>query len=189
MYQGGINKEVILHYIHNTALPFHLTADNIIYLHSLGVPEEITRTLIERDGQLQQQAMMAMQQQQPPPGYGQQPPPGYGQQPPPGYGQQPPPGYADQQGQQSVVTPDSPAPPVAPYAYDYGAPYYDYAYPYYWPPVVVGGLGWGWGGRYYGGWGRGFGGFRGGVGAFHGGGGFRGGGGFHGGGGGGGGHR
>jgi uncharacterized membrane protein YgcG len=180
MYQGGINKDVILHYIHNTTLPFHVTADNIIYLHGLGMPEEIVRTLIERDGQLQQQAMRAYQQQGPPPGYGQQPPAGYDQQPPPGYGQQPPPGDQSQ-----VVTPTTPAPVVtAPYVYDYGAPYYDYAYPYYyygyWPAVGWGwgwgGRGWGWGGHYGGGWGRG------GVGGFRGGGGFHGGGG-HGGGG------
>jgi hypothetical protein len=186
MYQGGINKEVILHYIQNTILPFHMTADNIIHLQSLGMPEEIIKTLIQRDGQLQQQAMTAYRQQ-PPNGYGQQPPPGYGQQPPPGYGQ-PPPMQSD-----AVVMPTSPPPPVA-YPVDYSAyPYdYGYAYPYYgyygYPYLGFGWGGWGWGGR-YGGFRGGVGGFRGGVGGFRGGfggGGFRAGvgGGGHGGGGG-----
>jgi hypothetical protein len=177
MYQGGISKDVILNYIANTALPFHLTADNIIYLQHLGVPQDITKALLQRDGQMQQQAALAYQQQMPPPGAGQPPPPAV---------QQP----------EAVVTPTSP-PPVVTYpapeypAYSYASPYpyYDYAYPYYyWPPVVVGGFGWGWGwgGYYHGGWGRGGygGGFRGGGGGFRGGGcGFHGGGGgFHGGG-------
>src|SRR5580658_9552231 len=52
MYQGGISKDVIVNYINNTVLPFHLTADNIIYLQSAGVPQEITKALILRDGQL-----------------------------------------------------------------------------------------------------------------------------------------
>ena len=64
MYQGGISKDVIINYINNTALPYHLTADGIIHLQSLGVPQEITRTIIQRDGQLQQQAAQQYYQQQ-----------------------------------------------------------------------------------------------------------------------------
>jgi hypothetical protein len=166
MFQGGISKDVILHYIENSSLPFHLTADDIIHLHTMGVPEEVTKALLQRDGQLQQQSMayqqqMSLQQTQPPP-------------------QQPPPGYepAAAVPPQVVVTPSTPAPVVA-YP-DYSVyPYYGYGYPYYWPSVVVGGFGWGWGGRYYhGGFYHG-GGFHGAVGGFHGGG-FHGGG-FHGG--------
>jgi hypothetical protein len=168
MYQGGINKDVIENYIANTSLPFHLSADNIIYLQNLGMPQEITKALLQRDSQMQQQSAMAYQQQQ--------------QQPPPQM--MPPPN-------QAVAVPSSPPPPVtyasADYSAGYPAPYYDYGYPYYgyyggyWPPVVIGG-GWGWGG-----WRGGYGGYRGGgYGGFHGGyGGFRAGGfgGFHGGGG------
>jgi len=189
MYQGGINKDVIINYIDNTALAYHLSADGIIYLQSLGVPQEITKAMILRDGQLQRQAMQQQQQY-----YAQQqmPPPGAV---PNGYG------YGAGQPPQEVATPSTPPPDVTVIGssdypvYDTGYPYYGYyGYPYgYWPPVAIGGWGWGrgWG---YGGFRGGFGGFHGGVGGFHGGvGGFHGavgGGGFHGGGGhGGGGHR
>ena len=179
MYQGGINKDIIVNYINSTALPYSLNADGIIYLQTLGMPQEITKAVILRDGQLQQQQQRANQQ------YYQQ------QQPMPGampalYGAvatQPP---------MQVVTPTTPAPAVTVVGsnypvYDYGYPYYAYGGPcYYGPSVIIGGWGWGWG------WGHG--GFRGGFGGFRGGGGFGGfhsGGGFHGGfgGGHGGGHR
>jgi uncharacterized membrane protein YgcG len=170
MYQGGINKEVIVNYINSTALPYHLTADGIIYLQTLGVPQEITKAMILRDGQLQQQQQMAMQQmyqQQAMQASAQgQPPPQYGAAPAPG--QTPPP---------DVAAPSTPPPSVTvigsdpPVYYDYGYPYYGYAWPYYYGGPYFGG-GWGWGGR-------GWGGYRGG-GGFHGGGGFGGG---HGGGG------
>src|ERR1700679_4277470 len=32
MYQAGISKDVLVGYIENTVLPFHLNADGIIYL-------------------------------------------------------------------------------------------------------------------------------------------------------------
>ncbi len=123
MYQGGISKDVIINYINNTALPYHLTADGIIHLQSLGVPQEITRTIIQRDGQLQQQAAQQYYQQQAiaaaaagaqngaataMPG---QPMPG-----------QPPP---DQSAQ--VVTPTTPPPSVSYIGSDYP---YTYPYPY-----------------------------------------------------------
>jgi hypothetical protein len=201
MYQGGINKDVIINYIDNTALAYHLSADGIIYLHNMGMPQEITKAMILRDGQLQQQGMRpppypqnyAQQQPMPPPGAG---PNGYG------YAGQPPP---------DVASPSTPPPDVTVVGSDY--PVYDAAYPYYgyygypyygyygWPGYV-GGWGWGrgWGGGFRGGFHGGVGGFHGGVGGFHGGGGFGGGhgavgghgGGGHGGGGhggGGGGHR
>ena len=68
MYQGGINKDVIVNYINSTSLPYHLSADGIIYLQTLGVPQEITKAMIQRDGQLQQQqaAQQYYQQQQMP---------------------------------------------------------------------------------------------------------------------------
>jgi uncharacterized membrane protein YgcG len=193
MYQGGISKDIIINYINSTALPYHLTADQIIYMQTLGMPQEITKAMILRDGQLQQQGM----HQPYPQNYPQQPmPPPSG--PPNGYG------YGAGQPPPQVAAPSTPPPDVTVVGSDYpvydaGYPYYgDYGWPYYgyygWPGYV-GGWGWGrgWGG--YGGFRGGFGGFRGGVGGFHGGvGGFHGavgGGGFHGGGGGhgGGGHR
>src|SRR5271157_3495290 len=56
MYQGGISKDVLVSYIENTVLPFHLNADGIIYLQHLGMPQEVTAALIRRDGELQKQA-------------------------------------------------------------------------------------------------------------------------------------
>jgi hypothetical protein len=179
MYQGGIGKDVIINYVNNAVLPFHLTADNIIYLQSLGVPQEITKAVIVRDGQLQQQATMYAQQM--------------AMSPANQMGAAPPPTQ-----EAPVATPSTPPPDIG-YPYDYSAagyPYYYGGYPYY-----VGG---GWWPGWYGGWGYrggygfrgGFGGGRGGFGGFHGGPAIRGGGGFgggHGGGGfgghGGGGHR
>jgi hypothetical protein len=161
MYQGGINKDIITDYIKNSALSYRLDADAIIYLQTLGLPQEITRAMLQRDGQLQQQQQAYRQS------YQQQPMPApYGAAPP----QQPMP----------VVTPATPAPAVPVIGsdypdYGYGYPYY--STPYYWPPVVIGGWGWG-----FGGFRGGFGGFRGGFGGFRGGGfgGFHGGfGGFH----------
>jgi hypothetical protein len=187
LYQSGINKDVIINYIDSNAQGYHLSADGIIYLQNLGMPQEITKAMILRDGQLQQeQARQQYYPQQPMP-----PPPAA----PNGYGYgaaQPPP--------QVVATPATPAPDVTVIGSDYpdysvydtGYPYYYYdGWPYYYGPGYVGGWGWGrgWGrgGGFRGGFGGfhgGFGGFHGGVGGFHGGGG----GGFHGGVGGGGGH-
>jgi len=157
MYQGGINKDVLVGYIENTVLPFHLNADGIIYLKQLGMPQEVTSALIRRDGELQKQADAAYQQQS----------------------------LAYQQQQQAtaaapannqvvagntappVVMPSTPPPVVYPYpdvaaappvVYpDYGVyPYYGYPY-YYGPNVIIGGgWGWGWGPGGWGwGWGRG----------------------------------
>jgi hypothetical protein len=173
MYQSGINKDVIVNYINIATLPYHLNADGIIHLQSLGIPQEITQAMLQHDGQLQQQRAMPQYYQQP----------------------QAVAPYGAVAAQAPVVLPTTPAPAVTvigdsdyPY-YDYGSPYF---YGYGWPYYGIGG-GWGWGGW---GWRRGgYGGFRGGHGGFRGGGGFggfRGGGGmggFHGGGGfGGGGH-
>jgi hypothetical protein len=63
MYQAGISKAIIVGYIENSVLPFHLTADGEIYLQRLGVPQEVMLALIHRDGELQRQAAMAYQQQ------------------------------------------------------------------------------------------------------------------------------
>jgi hypothetical protein len=163
MYQGGIGKDIIINYIENTVLPFHLTADGEIYLQHLGVPPEVMSALIRRDGELQRQSVAADQRQpqqataitaasnqvaaspNPPliaPGT-------------------PPPAV-------SCPYPDASAPVVYP---DYATyPYYGYGYPYFYgPDVIIGGgfgfgRGFGRGGRGgfgrggFGGGGRGFGG-------------------------------
>lgn len=198
LYRGGISKDVIIGYINSTTLPYHLNADGIIYLHNLGLPQDVTEAMLLRDGQLQQSAI--------PPQYTQSPQPA----PAPVMPDANP--YATAMAQpppQQVVVPSTPAPSVTVIGSDYGGysypyysdyPYYSY-YPYYYGGVYAGWpLGWGWGWA-RGGWGWGYGrgwgygGFRGGYGGgfgggFHGG---FGGGSFHGGGGfggrGGGGHR
>jgi hypothetical protein len=178
MYQSGINKDIILNYINNSTTACHLNADAIIYLQSIGFPQDIVQALIVRDGQLRQMgyananaanaanaaanaAAMAAAGQAGPPQY-----------------QYP-----------QVAVPTTPAPDISDYSVDYsdyGYPYYGYpyyyaGYPYYYGAYWGPGWGWGWGGHR--GWGRGF---HGGFGGFHGG--FRGGGfhegfgGFHGGG-------
>jgi hypothetical protein len=136
MYQSGINKDILVNYVNNTALPYHLNADGIIYLQHLGVPQEVTKAMILRDGQLQQQAQ-AYQQQQAAGAVA------YNQA---GVANAAPP----------VVMPSTPAPAVYPYAAaapspvypDYSAyPDYGYGYPYYGSGLVIGGgYGWGWGG-------------------------------------------
>jgi len=177
MYQGGINKDVLVSYIENTVLPFHLNADGIIYLQHLGMPQEVTSALIRRDGELQKQAAATYQQQS----IQQQQAAQAAANNPVVAGNTAPP----------MVMPSTP-PPVVPYAYpdaasqvvypDYTAyPYY--GYPYYYGPsfVIGGGWGWGWGGHGWvgrggfgpGGFGRGGfggrGGFSGGRGGFSGG--------------------
>lgn len=167
MHQGGIGKEIILAYIESTVLPFHLTADEEIYLQHLGVPQEVILALIRRDGELQRQSAAAYQQQQLQAA-----------------------ATAPTNNQVVAGNPDPAGvasgtpPPVVPYAYadppapviypDYGTPYYGYPY-FYGPGVIIGGdFGFGRGfGRGFGhgrgdfGGGRGFG--RGGFGGGHGG--------------------
>lgn len=162
MYRGGIGKEVIVNYINTTSLPYQMSADDILYLQSLGLPQEVTLAMIVRGGELQQQANVQQTAAATAAAYPAIAP------------------YSAPPAQnEPIVVPSTPAPAVAPsvtyigsdYSYPY---YYDYGYPYYWP--VVGGWGWGgwgWGGRGWGGYHGGFGG------GFHGG---FGGGGFHGGG-------
>jgi hypothetical protein len=157
LYKGGIDKDVIIDYINSTALPYHLSADGILYLRTLGIPQEVTKAMILRDGQqqqqqaAQQQALQAAQQMQQTVAQQQMPPPD-AEAPP----QAPPP----------VAAPATPAPTVTVIGSDYPAYYYGYpAYDYYyWPPVIIGG-GWGWGhggGWHGGGYHGGFGGGRGG---------------------------
>jgi hypothetical protein len=160
MYQAGISKDVIVSYINNSSLPYHLSADGIVYLQTLGVPQEVTQAMIQRDGQMQQQQVLQQQYQQPQMA---------------AVSAEANSAVAAQSPAQ-VVMPTTPAPSVTVIG-DSGYPYYDYGYPDYydyggaysgWPLVIGGGLGWGYGG---------YGGFRGGVGGFRSGegvGGFRG---------------
>lgn len=152
MYQSGVSKDAILAYINNSTYPCELNADGVLYLHRLGVPEDITQAMIRRDGELRQQGVAV------------------GAKPVPD-GQVSP---STVMPQSTVVTPATPAPQVTRVGSDY--PDYYYGYPYYgydyWPLYVGGGWGWGgwgwnhgWGNR--GGWGY-HGGFHGG--GFHGGG-------------------
>jgi hypothetical protein len=142
MYQGGIGKDILVNYIDSNVLPYHLNADGIIYLQHLGMPQEVTSALLRRDGELQKQAGLAYQQQQQQPAM-QAPNAQYA----PAANSAPP-----------VVMPSTP-PPTAPYTYfpdatgplaypdySYAYPYYGYPY-YYGPNFVIGGFGWGWGGR------------------------------------------
>src|SRR5580693_2198871 len=75
MYQGGIDKDIIVNYINSTTLPYHLTADQIIHMQTLGIPQEITKAMILRDGQLQAQRAQFYQQQQAQPQPQPMPPP------------------------------------------------------------------------------------------------------------------
>jgi hypothetical protein len=156
MYQGGINKEVLIAYVDSSTMPFHLTADQIIYLQHLGLPQEVTAAMMHRDAELQKGGMAYQPQPAPVPAPQMAPPPA---------------GATAQ-----VMVPGTPPPVVSPYptvvqpVYSDYDPYY-YAYPYAYPNVIVaGGWGWGWGPHGWG-WGRGFdhGGFRGGFGGhgFH----------------------
>jgi len=174
MYQGNVSQDVIVGFVQSSALPYHMTADNIIYLRHAGMPNPIITSMLQRDGQLQQQSAAAYQQNAASAPPSQQPP--------------------------GVVIPSTPAPQVysspnatviggaypdynyaspnatvisQPYPYNYAYPDYSYSgYPYgYWPGAYLG-LGWGWGGYYHGGYGHGGGFAHGGGGFSHGGGGF-----------------
>jgi Family of unknown function (DUF6600) len=54
LVQAGVEQSVILTYISNSAAPFNLNADEIIYLNDLGAPPEIANAMMQRDQQLAQ---------------------------------------------------------------------------------------------------------------------------------------
>ncbi|HMD54296.1 MAG TPA: hypothetical protein VKJ65_07105, partial [Phycisphaerae bacterium] len=124
MYQGGIGKDIIVDYIQNSVLPFHLTADGEIYLQHLGVPPEVMLALIQRDGDLQRRSAATASDQ-----------------------------VVAITPSSPAVIPGTP-PPVVPYAYpddsapviysDYTA-YPCYGYPYFYGPdfIIGGGFGFG----------------------------------------------
>ncbi len=55
MYQTGTNKAEVIRFIDDTAVPYHLTADQILCMHNQGVPEDIIDALMTRGSQLEQQ--------------------------------------------------------------------------------------------------------------------------------------
>ena len=59
LVQAGVEQSVILTYISNSAGPFGLNSDEIIYLNDLGAPSEIANTMLQHDQQLQQAGVTA----------------------------------------------------------------------------------------------------------------------------------
>src|SRR6185503_11186415 len=49
LLQGGVSEEILMAYITNSAEPFYIGADEILFLHDLGTPTSIITTLIHRD--------------------------------------------------------------------------------------------------------------------------------------------
>ncbi len=64
MYQGGVEADVILNYVENSSVPYHLSAEEIVRLHDLGVPSPIVTALIRHGAKVQQQATAAYAQSQ-----------------------------------------------------------------------------------------------------------------------------
>jgi len=50
--QSGVSESVLTSYAGNSATPFNLTADQIIYLKDIGVPDSVVQAMIARDQQL-----------------------------------------------------------------------------------------------------------------------------------------
>lgn len=50
--QSGVSENVLVSYAGNSATPFNLTADQIIYLKDIGVPDSVVQAMIQRDQQL-----------------------------------------------------------------------------------------------------------------------------------------
>jgi hypothetical protein len=59
MYQSGVDTDVIVNYVENSSVPYHLNAEEIVHLHDIGVPSQITTTLIRHGAMVQQQANAA----------------------------------------------------------------------------------------------------------------------------------
>jgi hypothetical protein len=55
MYQQGVGQETILNFIRATAVPYSFTAEQILYLHRLGLPPAVINALIRRGAQLEQE--------------------------------------------------------------------------------------------------------------------------------------
>src|SRR6266550_1176605 len=59
MHQGGVETDVVLNYIENSSVPYHLSAEEVVHLHDIGVPSQIITTLIRHGAKVQQQANAA----------------------------------------------------------------------------------------------------------------------------------
>jgi len=64
MYQGGVETDVVLNYIENSSVPYHLSAEEVVQLHNFGVPSPIITTMIRHGAKVQQQAAVASAQMQ-----------------------------------------------------------------------------------------------------------------------------
>jgi hypothetical protein len=64
--QAGVGENVILAYITNSGDAFNLDSDKIIYLSSLGTPDEVVTAMIQHDKNLQQPATTDTQTAPPP---------------------------------------------------------------------------------------------------------------------------
>src|SRR5438105_7659849 len=64
MQQSGVEADVILNYIENSSVPYHLGAEEIVRLHELGVPSPIVTALIRHGAKVQQEAATAYAQNQ-----------------------------------------------------------------------------------------------------------------------------
>ena len=62
MYQGGVETDVVMNYIENSSVPYHLSAEEVVRLHDIGVPSPIITTLIRHGAKVQQQALAASAQ-------------------------------------------------------------------------------------------------------------------------------
>src|SRR5437762_831581 len=64
MHQNGVEPDVVLNYVENSNVPYHLGAEEIVRLHDLGVPSPIITAMIRHGAQVQQQAAAAYAQSQ-----------------------------------------------------------------------------------------------------------------------------
>src|SRR5580692_8879484 len=59
MSAAGVAPQVIMAYVNNAPAPFHLTSDNIIHLHGVGVSGDVLAAMLNRDVALHDQALLA----------------------------------------------------------------------------------------------------------------------------------
>ena len=64
MYQGGVETDVILNYVENSNVPYHLGAEEVLQLHDVGLPSPVITALIRHGAKVQQQAATAYAQSQ-----------------------------------------------------------------------------------------------------------------------------
>lgn len=50
MAQSGVSEEILLKYIEHSKLTYHLTAEEIVYLKDIGVPDSVISAMIDRSG-------------------------------------------------------------------------------------------------------------------------------------------